>query len=150
MARSPLTETFNRVQAMVAHVRENLNPGEYFLFLDMVAPQPEPEPAAKKIRKKRERAEPLSDERRQAVHKRGLPQSNGQLCIAKILGLDVECGDPEDNRVHDKSAGYAGYHPFQASASVQPAEKKSKKKDAVASINQNSEIDKAAAISAGS
>lgn len=75
-------------------------------------------------------------------------RSNGQLCIAKIPGLDVECGDPEDNRVHDKNAGYAGYHPFEPPA--QPAEKKSKKKAAAARATQNSEIEKAAVISAGS
>lgn len=50
--RSPLTETIKRVEGMIAYVRENLDEGEYDLFLDLILPEPEPVKAAKKGRKK--------------------------------------------------------------------------------------------------
>lgn len=109
MARSPLIETYKRVEGMVAYVRENLNPGEYDLFLDMVAPEPEPE-APKQTRKKRAARTP-----KQA----GLPKAeagNGALCIAQVPGLDVPCGNVEENPIHDPNGGYGGYHPFVLSA----------------------------------
>lgn len=49
--RSPLTETIQRVNGMISYVRENLSTDEYMLFLDLLAPEPEPEvkPAKKKV-----------------------------------------------------------------------------------------------------
>ena len=45
MPRSQLTEVIKRVRGMVEYVRENLNPGEYELFLDEIAPLEESEDA---------------------------------------------------------------------------------------------------------
>lgn len=39
--RSPLTEAVQRVQSMIAYVRENLDDQEYDLFLDLINPEPE-------------------------------------------------------------------------------------------------------------
>lgn len=50
--RSPLTQTIKRVEGMITYVRENLDDGEYDLFLDLILPEPEPAKAAKKGRKK--------------------------------------------------------------------------------------------------
>jgi hypothetical protein len=50
--RSPLTETIKRVEGMIAYVRENLDEGEYDLFLDLILPEPEPVKAVKKGRKR--------------------------------------------------------------------------------------------------
>lgn len=155
MARSPLTETYKRVEGMVHYVQENLSSDEYMLFLDMVDPQPDLAPA-KKTRKKRTTKSPRASGMAAAIKNSleqgkqaatdDVPKSNGQLCIAKIPGLGVECCDPKDNRVHDKNAGYAGYHPFEPPA--QTAEKKSRTKAAAASATQSLEIGVGAAGSA--
>lgn len=149
MARSPIPDLIERFHQM--------SPEERACFLDLVDPQPEPEPATKQTRKKRTTKSARASGMAAAI-KNSLqqgkqaaaddePKPNGDLCIAKIPGLGVECGDPELSRVHDKNAGYAGYHPFEAPA--QPAEKKSKRKAAAASATQSLEIDKGAAMSAG-
>lgn len=49
MPRSPLTETYKRVQGVALYVKENLSAEEHALFLDMVDPQPEPGPAKKPL-----------------------------------------------------------------------------------------------------
>ncbi|HEX7330368.1 MAG TPA: hypothetical protein VF290_02645 [Pyrinomonadaceae bacterium] len=126
---------------------------EQRVFLDLVDPQPEPESAAKKTRKKRTtksaKAQSLSTAIRSSHEAKGdAPTSDGQLCTAKIPGLDVVCGETSDKLIHDPNGGYAGYHPFDTSA--QPAEKRSRRKAAGANITPNSEIEKGAAIGAGS
>lgn len=138
--RSPVTAVIQSFNALTEDEKK--------LCLDFIAPEPEPEPQVKQTRKTRKRAEPLSDERRQAVHKRGLPQSNGQLCTAMVPGLNVECGNLEDNGIHDPNGGYGGYHPFESSAPV--VERKSRRKAAAASSTQSSETGAGAALSAGS
>lgn len=76
MPRSPLTETIARVQGMISYVRENLNPGEYDLFLDILVPEPVVEAArpAKKKRKPRagsKRAASLAEHLKTAGHHDG-------------------------------------------------------------------------------
>lgn len=48
MPRSELTLTIKRVEGMITYVRENLDEGEYDLFLDLILPEPEPVKVAKK------------------------------------------------------------------------------------------------------
>lgn len=151
MARSPVTALLDQFH--------NLTPEEAKVFLDLVDPQPEPEPQVKQTRKKRTTKSPKAQSLESVIAKTpkvgadadaakaDAPEVfNGTRCIAKIPGLGVECGDPEDNRVHDKNAGYAGYHPFESSAPF--AEKKSRRKGAAASSTQNTEIGSGAALSA--
>jgi hypothetical protein len=55
-------------------------------------------------------------------------------CAARVTGTggaEIPCGYPEDNPIHDKTFGYAGYHEFVA---AKPARKKRKKKDPPAVI----------------
>lgn len=46
------------------------------------------------------------------------------LCIAIVPGLDVECGNPEDNGIHDPNGGYGGYHEFEAGKAKKAAAQK--------------------------
>lgn len=154
MPRSPLTKKFQIAQGMVEHVRENLDAEEYDIFLDMIAPEPEPAPkkSMKTPTKERkiEKCVACNWTKRAAVHKdpnadgyhefqgvakvdkktrstvrrRGLP-STEMLCAAK------DCGLNEGSPIHDSSFGYAGYHPFlrpdvfQSSTTAPPATRSS-------------------------
>ena len=143
MARSPITGLVEQFKTLTSE--------QQAVFLDLVDPQVEPEQPAKKPRKKRTTKSAKAQSLESAIKsshdaKADAPQANGQLCTATIPGLGVECGDPEDNRVHDKSAGYAGYHPFEPPA--QTAEKKSKRKAAAASTTPNLETGSGAATGA--
>lgn len=144
MARSKVKENIDRFNEM--------SPEEQKLYLDFVAPEPEPEAPAKKSRKPRTTRTP-----RMA----GLPKpgsetpkagaSNGALCIAIIPGLNVPCNDPEDALIHDPNGGYGGYHPFQPVVPV--AAKRSGRKSASTSSTASSETSKetvsAVGVSAG-
>ena len=124
MPRSPITGLVEQYNT--------LTPEEQKVFLDLVDPQPEAEPAAKQTRKKRaRRAEPLSEERRKNIQKRGLPvvdvDSGDPSDLPRFMPLcayvfpedgpvnaGLRCGEPEANGVHDSTQGYAGYHEFEA------------------------------------
>lgn len=153
MSRSPLTESINKVTGMVTYVRENLSTEEYMLYLDMVAPQVEPEPAEKKTRKKRTTKSAKAQSLEGAIAssrdaKVEAPKANGQLCTAMVPGLDVVCGETEDKLIHDPNGGYGGYHPFVPA--VPAVAKKLLRKAAAANNTPNSKIEKGAAMSAGS
>jgi len=157
MARSPITETLARVRGMIAYVQENLNPGEFDLFLDMVDPHPEPEqekpkrtrvprtglpPAASASTQK----EPTTDKEPKCVicahgkdyedHQPGSKSYHefeaGPTAVKKsgVCAKTVgewTCGLPEDNPLHHDSV-YRDYHPFEPSKSVTRAGRKSKPK----------------------
>lgn len=129
MSRSPLTETFKRVQGMVFYVQENLSAEEYMLFLDMVDPQPEPEAPAKKTRKKRTtrsaRAQSLSTVIQESVGKPHL--GDGPVCTA--------CFHTEDYEDHQQPSPH--YHPFAPPAPAVAG--KSRRKGAVPSPMANTE-----------
>lgn len=69
--RSQLTETFKRVTGMIDYVRENLDDGEYDLFLDLIVPEPERvvEKSKPVKRKKIEHCEVCNYTRRALIHK---------------------------------------------------------------------------------
>lgn len=50
--------------------------------------------------------------------------SAGVKCIAKLPGLDVECGELADALIHDPKGGYASYHEFEAPKSKKAAAQK--------------------------
>ena len=149
MARSPLTDTYKRVQGMVFYVQENLSEDDYLLFLDMVVPEPEPEAPAQKTRKKRDksaRAQSLSSaiaktpkadtEPDEAAERAQEIIGNGALCIAKIPGLDVVCDSAKSYPIHDPNGGYGGYHEF---VSAVPAGKKRRKEAHTLSVKSEDE-----------
>lgn len=144
MARSPVTAMVQQFNAL-SDVEQNV-------FLDLVDPQPEPEPQVKQTRKKRTTKSPKAQSLSSAITssleaKADAPQVfNGAPCKANVPGLDVECGEPEDNRIHDITAGYASYHTYSSSAPV--AEKKSRRRGAAANNTQNTETNSEAAMSA--
>lgn len=137
MARSPLTETYERVNGMVAYVRENLNPGEYDLFLDMIAPESLPEvkkpvkKSSKKAGKKSARASGMaaaisgSLQRGRGVVTGGDGNEDDGRCAYVITedagdgGGPIVCDALPDNNVHHKRTD-PDYHPFQPAASSAP------------------------------
>jgi hypothetical protein len=150
MARSPLTETIARVQGMIAYVRENLNPGEYDLFLDLVDPQPEPAPAKKKRTKrgsKSSRASGLA-----AAIKNSLEAQKKASTISADQGDDSgplcgTCGNTEDFQDHFRPS--PNYHEFEGPKPVARAGRKSKQKPGETSSAPSSEIESETAIAAG-
>lgn len=138
MARSILTTTVQRIQGLADQVL-GLPPEEYHYFLDLIDPQPEPEAPAKQKRKRTKRAEPLSEERRAAIHRKGLPPvasgmaaaiknslEQGQQAAAAAPTSEDDgpkcgiCGNPEDYQDHFKPS--PNYHEF-----VGPKSKKATK-----------------------
>jgi len=135
---------------MIAYVQENLNPGEFDLFLDMVDPQPEPErEKPKRTRAPRTGLPPAAAApapKETQAEKEPVPLG---LCSHKFED-DRECLAPASNTIHDKSFGYAGYHPFEPPKAVARAGRKSKPKpvDTTQTITSDDAI--ATAIAAGS
>ena len=119
--RSPVT-------AMVTQF-QSLSEVEQKVFLDLVDPQPEPEP--KRTRNKR--AEPLSSERRQSLHKRGLPQTLAPEDSEIKCGI---CGNVKDHPDHDKT--YLQSHDFEGPKPAR-AGRKSKPKSEAPPSGQSSE-----------
>lgn len=70
------------------------------------------------------------------------------LCSYKYPEGHV-CLAPADNAIHDKSFGYAGYHPFEPSKPVARTGRKSKLKPGETSSAPSSEIETETAIAAG-
>jgi hypothetical protein len=101
MARSPipqLIEDFN-----------NMTPEERACFLDLVDPQPDkPEPEKK----------PVKRGRKAGKSRAPIAVAAGTAATDTYCAYRVEDGGPCDecsnNRIHDKSAGYSGYHEFVA------------------------------------
>jgi hypothetical protein len=111
MPRSEFSEMIQRAHGMVEHVRENLTVQELDLFLDEIAPLPEPvESEPKKASKKRGRK--ASKSRAPIAEKTGEASSNG-LC-AFDYGDGITCLAIPSNAIHDPKAGYGGYHEFVA------------------------------------
>lgn len=105
MARSPVTNTIESFNALTEEQQK--------LFLDFVAPEPEPVKQTRKKRGRSPRAESLSE----AIKKAQTPaRTDVPLCVAQVPGLNVACGDPEESSLHDPKAGYSGYHPFESPA----------------------------------
>ena len=120
MPRSELIATYEKVQNMVSHVQENLNADEYALFLDMVAPLPEPEQVEAKPKRGRKKAAKGASKRASgmaAALNRGLGQreSSSEPCRFQHEDSSV-CGEVEGNPIHDPSMGYARYHEFRTAA----------------------------------
>jgi hypothetical protein len=108
MARSPLTETISRVQGMITYVRENLSTDEYNLFLDLLAPEAEPE-VVKTTRKKRKRTSKSARAASLAEQIKG--KSGITLCGASLESSGADCNLPEGHALHvDK--GYVDHHEF--------------------------------------
>lgn len=119
MARSPLTETYKRVQGMVFYVQENLSTDEYMLFLDMVDPLPEPEAPAKKTRKKRAARTPRAESISNAIAKTPKAERSADPCVYQYakdstVNAGMVCGEFFENGIHDQTMAYVGYHEFEA------------------------------------
>lgn len=104
--RSPVTEVINRYNALTDEQQK--------LFLDFVAPEPEPEtPRVKRTRKKKAEAP--------AAQKRGLPGTATEKakdapageCIKPVGDTGLICGLPYDNPLHHDSV-YTDFHEFEA------------------------------------
>src|SRR5689334_17710683 len=103
--RSPITQLIQDYQ--------NLTPDQQKVFLDIVDPQPEPQPA-KRTRKKRAAAS--------TQQKRGLPET-----IATSTEAELKCGTCGNVRSHaDHDRTYIKSHDFEPPKSVARAERKSR------------------------
>lgn len=85
---------------------------------------------AKRTRKsnKSPRAAPLGDTIRNNLQRRapaigGFADDTNMIALCSYVfakdsavNAGMKCGEPAANMVHDKAAGYAGYHPFQPAA----------------------------------
>ena len=76
-------------------------------------------------------------------------EAKGGLCSYRFEG-GIVCSAAADNAVHDKSMGYAGYHPFKPSKSVARAPRRSGKKSESAPSIQSTEGETGNAMSASS
>lgn len=147
MPRSPIPDMIERFH--------NLTQEERKCFLDLVDPQPEPEPPAKQTRKKRTTKSAKAQSLESAIKSSQEAKAEAPLvldgtpCTATVPGLDVVCGETADKLIHDPQGGYAGYHPFEASAPAQPAEKKSRRKAATANSTPNSVTNSEGALAVG-
>lgn len=109
MARSTLTATIQRIQALAEQV-QSLPPEEYHYFLDLIDPQPEPATPAKKTRKKRGQRTPRAESLSNVISR----PPKADLPCAHILPDSYHCMETEGNPIHDPTMGYASYHEFQA------------------------------------
>lgn len=48
----------------------------------------------------------------------------GPKCVATVPGLDVPCGNKQDNGIHDPNGGYGGYHEFESPKSKKASPQK--------------------------
>lgn len=111
--RSPVTETIKRVREMIHHVQENLTTDEWALFLDLADPLPEPEPVqSEKPKRKRKRAGKSVRATSLASAIKGTAKPVSSTCTYDLGNGHGSCGGPEDDPIHDKEFGYAGYHEF--------------------------------------
>lgn len=100
--RSPLTETYQRINALVDQVNA-LNEDERGLFLDLLLPESDEPVKQKKTRKKRATATP-------AAKKKGLPQQNDLIPDGAKPVLCGACGNDKDYQDH--FAPSPNYHEF--------------------------------------
>lgn len=162
--RSELSTTFQRVRGMVDYVRENLDDEEYDLFLDMVAPLPEPvveSRATKKGRKKSTSKSPTKSPRSQSLSnalqrapKAKIDDNNddpNEHCQKEFAGGFI-CNEPADANVHHLR-GATGYHEFEPgklSSDVASAGERSSSKDGEKpSAVNSSEREASAGVAAG-
>jgi hypothetical protein len=89
--RIPLTEQYQRAQGMVTYVQENLSAEEYALFLDLVAPLPEPETVSTKK-----------------------PQKKSAKATTREYDHCLRCGTTKRDSSH-KDQSSPDYHEFQSS-----------------------------------
>lgn len=125
--RSSLTPTIKRVEGMIEYVRENLDDGEYNLFLDLLVPEPEPvAKPTKKTRKKRATKSAHQQSLSSAIQKVGkgrVGDSYEARCQYQYsddspINPGQSCNMEESFAVHDPTMGYAGYHEFQSGKSA--------------------------------
>ena len=115
--RSPLTETFRKVQSLVDQVNA-LNPDEHGLFLDLLLPESEEQPKQKKTRKKRTTAQSGKQT------KKGLPEQTSLMVDRPRTGVSTgelcgACGNVEDYQDHFAPSPH--YHEFQPGKSKKAA-----------------------------
>ena len=111
MARSDLTIIFQRVQGLVSQVND-LAPDERALFLDLLLPETEAKPKAK-----RKRAKSGKSTRATSLAQK-IQGTVGGKCAFVAEGEDDPCGVGADNPIHDPNGGYAGFHEFVAAKAV--------------------------------
>ena len=128
MARSTLTATIQRVQALAEQV-QSLPPEEYHYFLDLIDPQPEPATPAKKSRKKRGQRTPRAESLSNVISKPPKAERSADPCVYQYpddspVTAGMVCGEFFENGIHDQSMAYAGYHEFEAPKSKKAAAQK--------------------------
>lgn len=109
MARSPLTETINRVQGMITYVRENLSTDEYMLFLDLLVPEPEPEqkPIKKKSSKRAGKKSARASSLESAIKGHG-----NTTCVAELASTGKPCGMARPHVIHSDHNQDVDAHDF--------------------------------------
>jgi hypothetical protein len=118
MPRSEITAMIQRARGMVEYVRENLTEEELKVFLDEIAPLPEPEQSVKKPRKKVSKKSTSKSPRASSLGttiKGNLEQRREAKdgACTYVLESGAVCNTGDNNPIHDKLMGYAGYHEFQ-------------------------------------
>jgi hypothetical protein len=108
---------------MVTYVRENLSAEEYAAFLDIVAPEPEPEAPVKKTRKKRAKAVKSNRASGMAAAIQESLESSRKAAQADdhFMSMDLgdvfcaECPNGPDHNIHHKKSE-EGFHEFKEAA----------------------------------
>lgn len=139
MARSPVTAMVQQFNAL-SDVEQNV-------FLDLVDPQPEPEPQVKQTRKKRTTKSPKAQSLESVIAKtpKAESDSNGAVDETPVANCGI-CGHPADHPDHDRT--YLKSHDFEAPKSVATATRRSSRKAAAANITPSSETGAGAAMGA--
>jgi hypothetical protein len=112
MARSAIGNTMNRARELEALILP-LSEDERNYLLDLLLPETETKP---KVKRKR-RAAVTTSTRRRGLSEQVKGTASG-LCagVIKFDGGNKSCDALVADPIHDKNGGYAGYHPFQSSA----------------------------------
>lgn len=136
--RSPVTDLIQRFNA--------LNEVEQKVFLDQVDPQPEPEVAAKKTRKKRTYVTARAASISAAIAKTPKAGTGSTTLDADAPKCGI-CGNVPDHSDHDPT--YLSSHVFEAPKSASSATRRSSRKGAVTSSTPNSETSSEGSLAVG-
>ena len=120
MPRSPITEQYQRLMSLVEQLH-GLPEDERNFVLDLFVPLPEPEQVEAKPKRGRKKgakgaSKLASSIAAQITKNPESKRSTDEGACTFVLENGQVCNTGDNNPIHDKSFGYAGYHEFRAAA----------------------------------